>query len=236
LPKLSRRQRTRLTLTITAVLLIDLAWTCAPVRAEVRSNGPVVAVGFSEKLRNDMVLPTLGWRWQLRAGDTIEGWGKKIGADFSFVVEPSVAAIVGDKNSFEMQVVPFLHVEPESENERRWAPFFEAGIGIIYTAVEGLHLGSNVLFSDDVGVGIRFTIPSYRNVERPRHRLSLSPHLACRHFRRRELRHEHSLSDPLASIAHNTLAPPLAEHFISRVVAVIIVACGRSGRFRCGNR
>ena len=142
------------------MLLIDLAWTCAPVRAEVRSNGPVAAVGFSEKLRNDMVLPTLGWRWQLRAGDTIEGWGKKIGADLSFVVEPSVAAIVGDKDSFEMQLVPFLHVEPESMNERRWAPFFEAGIGIIYTAVEGLHLGSNVLFSDDVGVGIRFTIPS----------------------------------------------------------------------------
>ena len=132
----------------------------APVFADVRSSGPLVAVGFSEKFRNDMVLPTLGWRWQLSAGETLESWGKRIGADLSFVIEPSVAAVVGDKDSFETQLVPYLHVEPAGM-QTGWSPYFEGGIGLIYTALEGLRLGSNVLFSDDAGAGFAFDVPRF---------------------------------------------------------------------------
>ena len=39
---------------------------------------------------------------------------------------------------------------------RSWRPYFEGGIGIIYTAVENLRLGSNVLFSDNLGIGLSF--------------------------------------------------------------------------------
>jgi hypothetical protein len=157
LPKLA--YFTRAALALAAVLAADLLWTCAPVRAEVRSSGPIVAIGFAEKFEKDLVIPTLGWRWQLAACDTIEGWGKKIGTDFSFVIEPAAAPILGDKHSFEGQLVPFLHVEPAAMMERSWAPFVEAGIGLIYTGLDGLHLGSHVLFSDNVGLGLRFAIP-----------------------------------------------------------------------------
>jgi hypothetical protein len=140
-----------------AALLCLAASPSSTARAEMRANGPIAAVGFAEKFRNEMVLPTLGWRWQLGPGDTIEGWGKRIGADFSFVLEPSLAAIVGDKDSFETQVVPYFHVEPAGMTA--WAPYFEAGVGLIYTAVEGLRLGSNLLFSDNLGVGLAFDVP-----------------------------------------------------------------------------
>jgi hypothetical protein len=135
-----------------------LATRSAPALPEVRSSGPVAAVGFAEKFHNDMVLPTLGWRWQLEPGATLGAWGQRVGADFSFIVEPSLAAIVGDKDSVEAQAVPYFHVEPAGM-QAGWSPYFEGGIGVIYTALENLRLGSNVLFSDNVGLGFSSNVP-----------------------------------------------------------------------------
>lgn len=126
--------------------------------AEVRASGPLVALGFTDKLRNDLVIPTLAWRWQFGAGETIESWSKRAGVDVSVVVEPSMAGIFGDKDSFEAQLVPLLHIEA-SEPPRGWSPYLEGGIGVIYTALEGLRLGSNLLFSDNVGAGLCFDVP-----------------------------------------------------------------------------
>jgi hypothetical protein len=142
---------------VSAILACTALLADAPAQAEVRANGPLAAVGFAEKFNDDMVLPTLGWRWQLGPGATIEEWGKRIGADFSFIIEPSLAAVVGDKDSFETQIVPYFHAEPSAMREE-WSPYFEGGIGIIYTALEGLRLGSNVLFSNNVGAGVAFAV------------------------------------------------------------------------------
>ena len=143
------------------LLCVLVAGTRVPAAAEVRSHGPLLAVGFSDKLRNDLVHPTLGWRWQLGAGQTIEGWFEHIGTDFSFVIEPSVAAIVGDKDSVETQVVPYFHLEPLRTQSWKWSPYFEAGTGLIYTALENLGLGSNLLFSNNFGGGIAFAVPRF---------------------------------------------------------------------------
>jgi hypothetical protein len=39
---------------------------------------------------------------------------------------------------------------------RAAVPYLEGGIGLMYTGLDGLGLGSNILFSDNVGVGLRF--------------------------------------------------------------------------------
>jgi hypothetical protein len=142
-----------------ALFCVLIGGASVPALADVRSHGPLVAVGFTDKLRNDLIHQTIGWRWQLGAGQTLEGWAKRIGADFSFVVEPSLAAIVGDKDSIETQVVPYLHFEPVRTQSSRLSPYFEAGTGLIYTALEHLGLGSNLLFSNNVGGGIAFAVP-----------------------------------------------------------------------------
>jgi len=134
------------------------AGLCPPDQAHAGAltNGPVLSFGYSDKLRHDLYLPGIGWRWSFGAGETLDGWAKHIGTDLTFAVEPMVAGIFGDKTSVEAQVVPFLHLEPAAMRERSWRPYFEGGVGIIYTGLEHLRLGSNVLFSDNLGVGVSF--------------------------------------------------------------------------------
>jgi hypothetical protein len=151
LPRWSGRARAAAALVaLTAAVPVAMP----PARAETVASGPVFALGFTSKLRNDLVIPTLGWRWRLSPGATIAGWGERVGTDLSFVVEPTIGAIAGDKDSVEAQILPLLHVRPARMRDRAWSPYLEGGVGLIYTGLEGLRLGSNVLFSDDVGAGV----------------------------------------------------------------------------------
>ncbi len=138
----------------TAGAVIALLMWAPPSPAEVVGSGPVAALGFSEKLGNDMVLASIGWRWRFAPGQRLRRWAAAAATDLSFAVEPMAAAIAGDKDSVEVQVVPLVHLEPNATIDRAWSPYLEAGVGVIYTALEGLRLGSNLLFSDNVGVGI----------------------------------------------------------------------------------
>jgi hypothetical protein len=152
----------------TLVGAIALAWSLTQpstgAHAELLANGPIVAVGFSEKLGNDMVIPSLGWRWRLGPGETIRGWGERVGTDFSFVIEPMAAGIFGDEQSFEAQVVPFARAE--FMRELIFHPYIEAGIGLIYTDLDHLHLGSHFHFSSNVGVGLSFDLSENRSWSR----------------------------------------------------------------------
>jgi hypothetical protein len=103
-----------------------------------------------------MAQPSLGWRWRFDAGAKVNGWFDKIGTDFTWLAEPMIGAIVGDEDSVEFQVVPQVHFEPAAMQNRAAVPYLEGGIGLMYTALDGLGLGSNILFSDNVGVGFRF--------------------------------------------------------------------------------
>jgi len=124
-----------------------------------RSHGLTAALGFASKNEVDMVIPSVGWRFELEPGDRIGACGEAIGTDLSFVVEPLIGAIVGDKDSVEAQIVPMVRLEPLALQDAVVLPFLEAGIGVIYTGLEGLDLGSNFLFSDNVGVGVSLALP-----------------------------------------------------------------------------
>ena len=129
----------------------------APARAvDLVDYGPVVAIGYSKKNSKDMAQPSLGWRWRFDAGAKVNGWFDRIGTDFTWLVEPMIGAILGDEDSVEFQVVPQLHFEPARMQDRAVVPYLEGGIGLMYTALNGLGLGSNILFSDNVGLGLRF--------------------------------------------------------------------------------
>jgi hypothetical protein len=144
--------------TAAGLLLSGVLWALpAPaIAVDLLDHGPVWALGFAEKNSQDMALISLGWRWRFDAGPKVNGWFDKIGTDFTWLVEPMAAAIVGDENSGEFQVVPQLHFEPASLQGRAAVPYLEGGIGLMYTGLDGLGLGSNILFSDNVGVGLRF--------------------------------------------------------------------------------
>ena len=116
----------------------------------------MLSFGYTDKLRRDLYMPGLGWRWRFGAGQTLGGWAEQVGTDLTFAVEPMVTGIFGDKTSVEAQIVPFVHMEPVRMRSRAWRPYFEGGIGIIYTGLEHLRLGSNVLFSDNLGIGVSF--------------------------------------------------------------------------------
>jgi len=134
-----------------------------PAAAQLLSNGPVVVLGFTNKLDQKLVHSNVGWRWELGGGETLTGWAQRASTKLSFVIEPSVGGIFGDESSFETQVVPMLRLEPLGMQDNEWLPYFEGGIGVIYTAIEDLRLGSNFLFSDNLGIGV-----SWRLSENPR--------------------------------------------------------------------
>src|SRR5687768_4697369 len=93
--------------------------------AAVLSNGPVIIAGYTDKLEKKMVIPALGWRWELGAGDTLSGWAERAQTRLSFVIEPSVGGIFGEKTSVETQVVPMLRLEPLGMQDSDWMPYFE---------------------------------------------------------------------------------------------------------------
>jgi len=149
-----RRRRATLALAV----CIAAAAVSLPARAEVRGSGPVLALGHAKKLRDEFVIPAFGWRWRLSPGATVQGWGEKVRTDLSFVVEPWIGGIFGDRTEIEAQVVPMLHVEPLAMRDERWTPYLEAGIGVLYTSLDELRLGSHFLFSDDAGLGLSFSL------------------------------------------------------------------------------
>ena len=68
--------------------------------------------------------------------------------------------VTGDEDEVEFQVVPMLRFEPLRLQDGRMTPFLEGGIGLMYTGLDNLGLGSNILFSDNLAVGVSLPMPS----------------------------------------------------------------------------
>lgn len=134
--------------------------------AELRAQGLVENLGFAEKDGVDLVIPSIGWRWEFTPAERVAGWGRAIGCDLSYVVEPQIGVVLGDRDTAEVQVVPMVRLEPLALREAIASPFLEAGIGLVYTGLDGLGLGSHFLFSDNVGVGARMALPERWPFER----------------------------------------------------------------------
>ncbi|MFQ5478447.1 MAG: acyloxyacyl hydrolase [Candidatus Binatia bacterium] len=154
--------RTMGLLTLALVLCAALpASSLAGVAFE--SGGPVVALGFSSKSPDvDLYSLSLGWRYTSAGPAMLGRWNEASGGTFSIVVEPLLTLFSGDRDSFDLQLVPMLRfVRGASAG---LTPYLEAGIGFVWSDLRGLKLGSRILFSDQAGVGVTFALPGDRDM------------------------------------------------------------------------
>lgn len=138
-------------------ILVSLsAVTSTAWAAEVLGQGPVAAVGFSNESEGDLVHSGLGWRWELASGPRSSDIAEKIGMDLNWVIEPQLAILSNDQDGVEFQILPMFELTPRAWADRAIVASLEAGIGLIYIDVSGFRLGSNVLFSDNIGLRLDF--------------------------------------------------------------------------------
>ncbi len=143
-----------------AALTLLVAAPPAAATTELLRSGPVLAGGFSpdEDASGDsrtLAQGAVGWRFVYEDFDWSRSALGAIGTNLDFVIEP-LFGVLGDSETttVELSVVPLLHLEPA--NAERWFPYFEGGIGLIYNDLRGYDLGSQILFSDNAGVGIGY--------------------------------------------------------------------------------
>jgi hypothetical protein len=128
-----------------------------PVSAvELVDHGPTFAIGYARERQQDMAFPSLGWRWRWRFCEAVDEAADKIGTRLTWYVEPMIAGTFGDENTAEIQIVPGLRIEAASPIGESMVPYLEGGIGLMLTGLDDMGLGSNVLFSDNVGLGVTF--------------------------------------------------------------------------------
>ena len=134
---------------------------CSEVLAggDLQSHGPQLAVGIASKRDRDMVIPTLGWRLTFGPGQRLDRWARKLGTGLAFPIEGAFGVVTGDENEVEFQVVPMMRLVPACLRERTVVPFLEGGIGLMYTGLDNLGLGSNILFSDNLALGLLVRLP-----------------------------------------------------------------------------
>jgi len=134
-------------------------FVAAPAKADMLGNGPVLLTGYSPDQdargrARDLALLSVGWRWHFAGPDFLDNFLAKAKTDFSWSVEPLVGGIFGDSNAFEASVVPYARFAPLG-----WTnvvPYFEGGIGVIFTTLHNYGLGSEIQFSDNAGIGVTF--------------------------------------------------------------------------------
>jgi len=135
------------------------AWSGESPPADTESatlSGPVVAVGFSEKGDVSMYSLSLGYRHEWQGPDFLDAAARRHGGTIATVLEPLLTLFAGDRESFDLQLVPMLRWQGTGQGLLR--PWIEGGVGIAWSDLRGLNLGSRILFSDQVGVG--FDLPT----------------------------------------------------------------------------
>ena len=144
----------RATAAFVVVTVLDLVAAVPRASAlELRDHGPTVAFGYARKSGEDFYFPSLGWRWRWGFCDAVDRILAKVGTDLSWYVEPLVAPVLGGQDTIEVQVVPGLRFEAVEPWLGTAVPYLEGGIGLMYTGLDDIGLGSNILFSDNVGLG-----------------------------------------------------------------------------------
>lgn len=145
--------------TLCFALVLALVSTAQVAAADPIASGPTIVVGYSgdENRRGQsstLAIVGAGWKWRWDGYDAIDDAFAKASVDISWAVEPLVTVVTGDTEAFELSAVPLFQLRPLG-----WEgviPFFEAGIGIAYTDLDGYGLGSHVQFSDNVAIGFAF--------------------------------------------------------------------------------
>jgi hypothetical protein len=125
--------------------------------ASATLSGPIVAAGFSEKGDVSMYSLSLGYRHERRGPDFLDAAARRHGGTIATVLEPLLTLFAGDRESFDLQLVPMLRWQGTGQGLLR--PWIEAGVGIAWSDLRGLNLGSRILFSDQVGVGFDLPTP-----------------------------------------------------------------------------
>jgi hypothetical protein len=145
----------------TTLALVVLTGFSSPetARAGVISHGPIFAFGASEIKDLQYFIPTFGLRVELAPARGLGRWMHGIGTDLTFVLEAVGAAVTGDDSTFEAQLLPLARFEPRTWQDHAWLPFLELGIGVVYTGLDDIGLGDNVLFSNNVGAGVSLKLP-----------------------------------------------------------------------------
>jgi hypothetical protein len=144
---------------VLATLLAAVATSIAAGDAEALDlidHGPTFALGYAKERGQEMAFPSLGWRWRWGFGETVDEAVAKAGMRLTWYVEPMVAAVTGDENTVEGQVVPAIRFESAAPWGESATPYLEGGIGLMATGLDDMNLGSNILFSDNVGLGVTF--------------------------------------------------------------------------------
>jgi hypothetical protein len=142
-----------------ATLAATLLASAAPRSAaalDLVDHGPTFALGYAKQSGDELAFPSLGWRWRWGFGETVDAAVAKVGTRLTWYVEPMLAAVAGDQNTAEFQVVPGVRFEAASPWGKSATPYLEGGIGLMATGLDDIGLGSNILFSDNVGVGVTF--------------------------------------------------------------------------------
>lgn len=152
---------TRLPVLLLAVSLNVLAAVLPSQRAEAQTigSGPFLVGGYSgdENALGDgdsLVFGGLGWRWRRNGAESVDRFFARGHMDFSWMVEPMIAAVAGNEEAVEASLVPYVRLQPLGWDSI--APYFEAGVGLIYTGLDDYGLGSHFQFSDNVGLGVAF--------------------------------------------------------------------------------
>ncbi|MFP6627068.1 MAG: acyloxyacyl hydrolase [Deltaproteobacteria bacterium] len=147
--------------TLTAKALLVLALLLLPAVGQTqtvdqaRTNGPILAVGYSHKQGGrNLVTYAIGWRFSFQPPAAVERATEPYGLDLSLVVEPLLGFTTKDTETVEFSVVPMVRVE--GFRDRSIRPFVEGGVGLAYSDLRGYNLGSRILFSDQIGGGVTF--------------------------------------------------------------------------------
>lgn len=143
----------------TASILAAITLSCmapGPARAD---GAPIVAVGTSSKWSTtNFTTYSVGWRFPLPSVDTLDRLGKKAGGEITLLVEPLLGIITGDTDSVEFAVAPMVRYERGIGTN--WAAFLEAGLGLAYSDLRGIKLGSRIHFASQGGAGLARTSAS----------------------------------------------------------------------------
>ncbi len=140
-----------------AVLALVLAAALvgpSPAWAQPLGGAPVVGLGYAGVRGEELGTVLIGWRALFGAGERFDGWMRDTNWRAAFIVEPSIGGIFGDQQTFEASVLPMLRFDRKAAGG---SPYIEAGVGLIYSEVRGIGLGSQINFNDSIGAGWTFT-------------------------------------------------------------------------------
>lgn len=120
-------------------------------RTGLRELGFRVEYGSSTQ-RNIQVVPFsvhAGWLFP----DCIDAPLARLNLDLEYRVEGWIAGVTGPQNAIEVGINP-IGFKLAYDAGQRVVPYFAAGIGVLYTGLQGVGIGGPFQFNETAGVGV----------------------------------------------------------------------------------